>query len=170
MMRARPRSWMPRRTADAACSAAATPSKLLSSNTLTIIRCSPLCLPPCVKTSNSSGGALARQFLYQRVISPIPCPLSALTLAPSVILAPSRATFRKLYLVDSRTYLQEPALRRPGGIPSCPTATGLCSPRPLSSRSPLFSSRRSAPLRRPPPPRQVPANQRLPHRRTAGCI
>src|SRR5216683_5763991 len=88
--------------------------------------------------------------------SPIPHPLS-----PSL--------FTKLSFRHPRTYLQEPAPRRPGGIQPCPTVTGVSSPRPLSSQLQLFSSRRWAPWRNPPPPRQVPANQLHPYPRTAGC-
>src|SRR6266481_5845506 len=68
---------------------------------------------------------------------------------------------------------KEPAQRRPGGVPSCLTATRFYSLRPLSSLVPLFSSRPSELLGKP-PPRQVPANpvlkeQRHPHPRIAGC-
>src|SRR5258708_32765899 len=77
--------------------------------------------------------------------------------------------FTKLSFQHSRTYLQEPALRRSGGIQSCPTITGVSSPRPLSSPLPLFSFRRWAPCRNRPSPRQAPPNQRHPHPRTAGC-
>ena len=102
----------------------------------------------------STPGWLLRQSLQLTHLS---CQLSPLT-------------FRwKLYLRLSRTYLQEPALRRPGGIQSCPTVTGLYSPRPLSSLLRLFWCRPSAPSRNPLLPRQVPASQQLPHRRTAGC-
>src|SRR6267143_4106195 len=86
---------------------------------------------------------------------------SALTPFPSMDFQLS--TFglsRKLSLLPSRTYLQEPALRRPGGIQSCRTVTGVSSPGPLSS-PPLFSSFRRWPSwRNPPPPRQAPPNQR----------
>src|SRR5712692_7426307 len=85
-------------------------------------------------------------------------------------------SFRKLYFQHSRTYLQEPAQRRPGGIQSCPTVVAVSSlgphapPSPEVYRccSPHLSFRRSAPWRNPRPPRQAPLNQRLPRPRTAG--
>src|SRR5712692_12536 len=52
--------------------------------------------------------------------------------------------FRKLSFQHSRTYLQEPALRRSGGIQSCPTVTGVSSPIPLSSPPPLCALAQSA--------------------------
>src|SRR6267143_3481520 len=55
--------------------------------------------------------------------------------------------FTKLSFQHSRTYLHVPALRRPGGIQSCPTVTGVSSPRPLSLPLPPFSFRRWAPWR-----------------------
>src|SRR6266705_5069969 len=73
--------------------------------------------------------------------------LAASALPPFPSLDFQRSTFdlsRKLSLLPSRTYLQEPALRRPGGIQSCPTVTGVSSSRPFSSPLPLFSFRRWA--------------------------
>src|SRR6266481_7947458 len=60
-------------------------------------------------------------------------------------------------------------LGRPGGFQSCPTVTGVSSPKPLSSPSPLSSFRRPAHSRNLPPLRQAPLNQRHPSPRTVGC-
>src|ERR1700730_6713666 len=80
----------------------------------------------------------------------------------------SLLSFRKLSFRPSRTYLQEPARCRSGGIQTCPTSTRVSSPRPLSS-PPLFSFRHWASWRNPPPPRQAPPNQLHPYHRIAGC-
>src|SRR5207245_8873614 len=77
--------------------------------------------------------------------------------------------FRKLYFGHSRTYLQEPALLRSGGVLSCLTATRFSSLGPLSLPLLSFFYRRWAPWRKPRPLRQAQASQRLPHPRTAGC-
>src|SRR5712664_724275 len=81
------------------------------------------------------------------------CVNSLSFLCPSTF---NSSLFTKLSFQHSRTYLQEPALRRSGVIPSCPTVTGVSSARPLSSPPPLFSFRRWAPWRKPPSPRQAP--------------
>src|SRR6266851_6051340 len=60
-------------------------------------------------------------------------------------------------------------LGRPGGFQSCPTVTGVSSPKPLSSPPPFSSFRRPAHSRNLPPLRQAPLNQRHPSPRTVGC-
>src|SRR5467141_305493 len=82
---------------------------------------------------------------------------------------PSPFFFTKLSFQHCRTYLQAPALRRSGGIQSCPTVTGVSLPRPLSLPLARFSFRRWAHWRNPLPPRQAPPNQPHPYPRTAAC-
>src|SRR6266851_4274887 len=86
--------------------------------------------------------------------------------------------FTKLSFRHSRTSLQMPVYHRPGGIQSCPTATGVSSTsrgkrcgvsKSRFSLPPHCFSSQPAPGPKPAMLRQVPLSQLYPRSRTAGC-
>src|SRR6266849_7278463 len=121
---------------------------------------------PCVcHTSETPWGSF--QFAFPRFPRPLLCPHPKSRLPNFTF--PYSLSFHETLFRNSRTYLQEPAPRRPGGIQPCPTKPGLSSPRLLSLLPQFFSFRRSAPWRNPARLQQVLTNQPLPSPRIAGC-